>query len=743
MKTNLLIRKVLLLVLVSFAAKGFTQTVTVNFATTYQTIRGFGGMNYTTWTTDFSDDIREKAFGNDPGKIGLSILRVHIDPDETKFDLELPTAQFARSKGVLIFGTPWNAPTNVLDGSTSTSRVDPAKYGEYVNHLNQFNTFMTDNGAPLYAISVQNEPDYGDWTRWTAAEMLNFMKNYADKINHPRVIAPESFQFVRSYTDPLLNDAQAAANLEIVGGHIYGAGLSDYPLARTKGKDVWMTEHLLGSGDGLVNNWDLAVTVGKEINDCMVANFNAYVWWYIRRSYGLITDDGNITDKGYVMSQFSKFVRPGAVRIGATVASASNVAVTAYKTDTSFVMVVINQNSSSVNLNTTVSNGTVTKLTKFTTSATKKMVNDGNVTISGNAFVASVDGNSVTTFTSYSAKGGKKDNIKPTAIAGNDLNIFDEAGTGSVSVSLDGSLSSDPDGSIQSYSWSLNGTQIAWTPKYAATITSAGTFRFALTVTDNDGATATDSVIVTVTSPLNTEIWLEAENGTVGSKWQKLSDTNASNGKYVMTTAGAQRLTTASNNPDSIIVYNFKTTESGTYKIWGRVKTPTANDDSFWINVDDAGWINWNSIPKATAWGWDDVHDQTVDNVMQYGLAIGNHTLKLCMREDGAQIDKFLITNTGLIPTGLGGAPTGVEFINSNLSSVSIFPNPSTGNVNIECNDGFNSLNMFNQVGQLVHSENFSLQLQKKRLELKLKPGIYFISIKSNQKSGVSKLIIE
>lgn len=736
-------KKALLLSLVLAVATSFAQTATIDFNTTYQTIRGFGGMNHTTWINDLNDDVREKSFGNEPGKIGLSILRIHLDPDSTAFKLEVPTASFAIQKGATVFATPWNAPNRVLDGTASKSRVDPAKYGEYVNHLNQFNTFMTNKGVPLYAISVQNEPDYGEWTRWTDTEMLNFVKNYADKINHPRVIAAESFQFRRGYTDPLLNDAQAAANFEIVGGHIYGGGLLDYPLARTKGKEVWMTEHLLGSDDGRVNNWELAVTVGKEINDCMIANYNAYVWWYIRRSYGLITDDGNITDKGYVMSQFSKFVRPGALRIGATVASASNIHATAYKTDTSFVMVVVNKNASSVNLNTTILNGTVTKLTKFTTSETKKMVNDGDVTVSGSEFVAAVAANSVTTFTSYADNGGKAGNKNPTAIASNDLDIIDEAGVGFATFTLDGSLSSDQDGSIQNYSWSLNGQQVGTTAKYEAKITSAGIFKYKLTVTDNDGATASDEVIVTMTSPFKTEIWLEAENGTVGKIWQKKSDINASNGMYVMATAGAQRLTSPSNNPDSIIVYNFKTTETGIYKIWGRTIAKNSNDDSFWVKVDNQDWINWNSIPSGTSWNWDDVHNQSVNNVVEFEFEPGDHTLSICFREDGAQLDKILITNTGFMPEGIGGTPNGIDFIPSNLSKILISPNPSKRIVNIEWTVGFNSLNVFNQMGQLVYTENFDTLLQKKRVDFDLKRGIYFISVRGNKQSGVSKLIIE
>ena len=70
--------------------------------------------------------------------------------------------------------------------------------------------------------------------------------------------------------------------------------------------------------------------------------------------------------------------------------------------------------------------------------------------------------------------------------------------------SFDGSGSSDPDGTVASYSWnygdgSAAGTGVKPTHAYA----SAGTYTVALTVTDNQGATNTVSHSITVTAPVN------------------------------------------------------------------------------------------------------------------------------------------------------------------------------------------------------------------------------------------------
>lgn len=724
------------------------QTVTVDFLKEYQIIRGFGGMNHTTWIKDLNEDNREKAFGNRPGEMGLSILRMHVDPNSSQFKLEVPTALYAIQKGATVFATPWNAPDALLDPKASTSRVDPNKYGSYVAHLNSFDSYMADNGVPLYCISVQNEPDWGEWTRWTSTEMLDFMANYAQNINN-RVMAPESFQFRRSFTDPILNNQKAAANLEIVGGHIYGGGLIDYPLAREKGKEVWMTEHLLGSGDGDVNNWDLAMTVGKEINDCMKANFNAYVWWFIRRFYGLITDDGNITDKGYVISQYSKFVRPGAIRVDAIVTSSSLIDVTAYKTDTSFVMVVVNRNSTSNNLNFDIKNGNVDKLTQFTSSSRKKELNEGELSVTGGKFTATISAKSVTTFTTYSANGGKYGNVKPTAFAGDDLVIDDVEGVGSSVITLDGSLSQDTDGEITNYSWSINNEQIAWSPKVDVTI-SSGDYNYILTVTDNDGATAIDTFHVSLISSNKSEVWFEAECATPGANWNIVADPEASNGFYVTSAPGIESLATAAGSAGTLI-FPFTVETSGIINLYARLNCPTADNDSFWVKLDNGAFSIFNGL-TTTGWEW--------KKLTSLYLNKGQHKITITYREDGAKLDKISLINGGNPPSGKGEdmpdacvpIPTGIHSIQLQVgySLDQNYPNPFSGKTLISFEipeENQVSLKIYNmlgaEIGELAgkkytkgkHTVEFSSE--------NLSEGIYFYKMKAGKYSSSQKMIIQ
>lgn len=91
-------------------------------------------------------------------------------------------------------------------------------------------------------------------------------------------------------------------------------------------------------------------------------------------------------------------------------------------------------------------------------------------------------------------------NAAPNANAGSDQSV-----TVGTQVTLNGSGSSDSDGTIASYSWSQTaGSTVALSGTGASrtfTPTSAGSRTFQLTVTDDDGSTATDTVVITVNDP--------------------------------------------------------------------------------------------------------------------------------------------------------------------------------------------------------------------------------------------------
>ncbi len=69
-----------------------------------------------------------------------------------------------------------------------------------------------------------------------------------------------------------------------------------------------------------------------------------------------------------------------------------------------------------------------------------------------------------------------------------------------LTCSFDGTGSSDPDGTVASYRWSLsNGTSVGTAATFTRTFPSARTFTLTLTVTDNNGATNSVTQTITVT----------------------------------------------------------------------------------------------------------------------------------------------------------------------------------------------------------------------------------------------------
>jgi hypothetical protein len=75
--------------------------------------------------------------------------------------------------------------------------------------------------------------------------------------------------------------------------------------------------------------------------------------------------------------------------------------------------------------------------------------------------------------------------------------VSDDDGDGLASVRLDGSGSSDPDGSIDAYSWSENG-QILATGRTPTVVLAIGAHTLQLIVTDSSQATSRDTVTITV-----------------------------------------------------------------------------------------------------------------------------------------------------------------------------------------------------------------------------------------------------
>ncbi|GIH62309.1 cellulose binding domain-containing protein [Microbispora siamensis] len=404
------------------ATEAAAATATINPSAQRQTIRGFGGMTHAAWAGDLTAAQRDTAFGNGDGKLGFSILRIPVGENQSDWSRDLATAKRAVELGATVFASPWNPPAGMVEtftrgSQTNARRLKYSSYAAYAQHLNDFTTYMRNNGVNLYAISVQNEPDYAqDWTWWTSAEIVRFLRENAGSIG-TRVIAPESFQYVKSMSDPILNDSTALANVDIIGAHLYGTPYSNfpYPLFKQKGagKELWMTEVYYPNSTDSADTWPQALDVGEHMHHAMVdAEFQTYVWWYIRRSYGPMREDGQISKRGAIMAQFARFVRPGYVRIDATANPASNVYVSAYRSGNTVVIVAINKGTSAVSQQFTVANAGSAGVSSWLTDATRNVAPQTATSMSNGSLTVTLPARSMTTFVT-SLSGGSSPSPSP------------------------------------------------------------------------------------------------------------------------------------------------------------------------------------------------------------------------------------------------------------------------------------------------------------------------------------------
>lgn len=417
-------------------SSAMASTVNVDVTEEHQVIRGFGGMVHNQWQGGggLSEADAKIAFGTGDGTLGLNTLRIPVYANSSDFNKEVQAAKYAKKYAgddFILYATPWTSPY-----AGANQHMSSSNYQKYVDHLNSFNDYMKNQGVPLYAISISNEPDWcHEWACWSADEIYNFTKGYADKMrkNGVKVISTESFRYDKNLYNKVLNDANALKNWDILGAHFYasdrrtGDNFFQYSLADQKGVERWMTEHYTesqGSGNywrTIMNTGDQAnankrdtvnaMDVAYEIHRAMVVgNFNQYTWWYIRRCYGLIMEKdfgnklqipsneiGKISKRGYVMSQFARFIRPGAVRVGATANPEKEVFASAYKSSEgdSVIVVLVNRdykNSKTVTVN--VKGADVETFHVYTTSQAKNAKYEGEVEVKNGSVTVTLDAGS-------------------------------------------------------------------------------------------------------------------------------------------------------------------------------------------------------------------------------------------------------------------------------------------------------------------------------------------------------------
>jgi glucuronoarabinoxylan endo-1,4-beta-xylanase len=231
--------------------------------------------------------------------------------------------------------------------------LNPNKYNAFADFLHKHIQLYKDEGIDLYGLSLQNEPAFTQtfnsctYTVSWYNELLNKTVP-AIKAGFPalQIFGSENMLATEAkdnnlpwfYHTSLKGNAEATAKVDILAVHGYNDGVlptsgaelvkmwknHTQHFAIPMNKRVWMSET-----SGYTDDWNIsngkpgAMSLGLDILTALnYGNASAWIWWQGSQKNG-IGDynlmNGMITGKKYFVSKhYYRFIRPGAVRIGAT-----------------------------------------------------------------------------------------------------------------------------------------------------------------------------------------------------------------------------------------------------------------------------------------------------------------------------------------------------------------------------------------------------------------------------------------
>jgi glucosylceramidase len=338
-----------------------------------------------------------ELFGVDEKNIGISYLRITIgssdlndhvysyddlavgetDPELKKFSLAADHVELipvlkeilAINPKIEILGSPWSAPPWMkTNGNAKGGRLKAEYYAGYANYFVKYIQGMKAAGIRIAAITVQNEPLNDKNTPsmlMSAEEESAFIRDhlgpaFAAAGIRTKIVLYDHNCDVPEYAISILKDPAANQYVDGSGFHLYGgaiAAMSEVHDAFPQ-KNLYFTEFMAveptesgrisiakpvaGTFIGALQNWSRNVLLWNLAANSKFEPHTDNGGCPICQ--GAVTIDGNDVTRNlayYAMAHFSKFVRPGSVRIGSNEpAGLRNVAFTV--PDGKTVLVVVN-----------------------------------------------------------------------------------------------------------------------------------------------------------------------------------------------------------------------------------------------------------------------------------------------------------------------------------------------------------------------------------------------------------------
>ncbi|MFL6141467.1 MAG: glycoside hydrolase family 30 protein [Labedaea sp.] len=382
------------------AVAGNNSVITVSDRTKHQEMDGFGiavAFRRVELLRDLSAKQQREIFGlwfdRNTGA-GLSILRlgigssptgspydkmVSIQPDDPGGPDAAPryvwdgqdngqvwAAKVAQSYGVRRFyADAWSAPSYMKTNGDENNggMVKPEWEAAYARYLLQYTKFYAQEGIRITDLGFTNEPDFTApyaSMRYTPAQAAQFIKVLGPVAKGVKLACCDSFGWdqAKAYTDAITADPEARRWVQTYTGHAYASPVTSPQPTNSR---TWMSEWN-PSGTTWNENWDDGsgydgFAVAQQIHDSLaLGNVSAYVYWVgdsLGATRGLIQIDQvnqtyHVSKRLWALAAYSRFIRPGAVRLDAS-ATDPALRVSAFRNDDgSTVIEVLNTGTAPV-----------------------------------------------------------------------------------------------------------------------------------------------------------------------------------------------------------------------------------------------------------------------------------------------------------------------------------------------------------------------------------------------------------
>ena len=510
-------------------------TATINGSTTFQTITGFGaseafgeastvmnasssvqqqaladlyspttGAGLTILRNEISADSGSTIEPNSPGSPGaapsyLSLSSIGQDAGQLWFAQQIKSLYGVNN----VFADAWSAPAFMkTNNSTSNGGVvcglSGASCGSgnwvqaYSNYLVQYAKDYAAAGVPLTYMGPENEANLStsyDSMQLSPSQTAQLLDTLGPTLANSGLstqlecCATEGWDYAQQYAAAIEGDSTANSYTKAFTSHGYTAAPTS-PLSGWS-KPAWETEW--STFEGFSSAWDdgsdaSGLTWAQHIHQGLTgSNLSAFLYWWGSTTpsengdnEGLLEINGSSvipTGRLWAFANYSRYIHPGAVRIGAS-SSNGGLELSAYKnTDGTVAVVVLNTASSADTVGyaltgTGITSGTATPVL---TNSGNNAAAQGTISVSGGSFTATIPARSLVTYV-IAPSGNQSGSASASA-----------SSSASASASASPSASSSPSASPSPSSSASGGCTV----QYSTTSQWGGGFTANVVITNN------------------------------------------------------------------------------------------------------------------------------------------------------------------------------------------------------------------------------------------------------------------